>query len=128
MDENAVEQALLVTLSNLGWRIAHGPDLESYDNGPAERDYSDTFLPGRLVRAINRLNSGIEANVVSDAIRKLTRNNHSELIDNNYDFHRLLVNGIPMQYRLSDGSIKSDLLRVVDLTTRPTMNFWPLIR
>ena len=123
MDENAVERALLETLSNLGWQIAHGPDLESYDNGPAERDYNDTFLPGRLIRAINKLNPGISSGIISEAIRKLTRNNHSELIDNNYDFHRLLVNGVPVQYRLPDGSIKSDLLKVVDFDNSSNNEF-----
>lgn len=115
MDENAVEQALLETLTGLGWHIAYGPDLESYFDGrSAERDYGDVVLAGRLIRALNRLNPGMDSEVINGVIRKLTHNSHADLIDNNYDFHRLLVNGIPVQYRLSDGLIKSDLLRVVD--------------
>ena len=115
MDENAVEQALLETLAGLGWHIAYGPDLESYSDGrSAERDYGDVVLAGRLIRALNRLNPGMDSEVINGAIRKLTHNSHADLIENNYDFHKLLVNGIPVQYRLPDGSIKSDLLRAVD--------------
>lgn len=112
MNEDEVEQGLLHTLESLGWIIEHGPNLEQGE--ASERDYGDTFLRRRLENRLRLLNSNLPQSALDEALRKLTLNTHDSLIDNNHDFHHMLINGVPVEYRLPDGRIKSDLVNTVD--------------
>ena len=110
MDENVVEQAALNWLGSLGWQVAYGPDLI-----PHERvDYGRVVLENRLRNAIARLNSELPSEAWEDAYNKLTRLVGSNLIARNREFHRTLVNGVTVEYRADDGSIRGAQAIVVD--------------
>ena len=108
--ENDVELAALAWLDNFGWKTAHGPDLV-----PRERpDYGIVFLEGRLREAIARLNPELSAEACDDAFNKLTRPGGSNLVARNQEFHRMLVNGVNVEYRVDDGSIRGAQAQVID--------------
>ncbi|MCL2867809.1 MAG: type I restriction endonuclease, partial [Clostridia bacterium] len=50
---------------------------------------------------------------MNDAAKRLSRIATSNLIADNEEFHKLLVDGIPVEYR-KNGDIKPDYVRVVD--------------
>ena len=73
LTESDVEQAALAWLDNLGWSVAHGPDLAPGTPDAQRTDYSDVMLAQRLRDALARLNPVLPPDALDDAFRKLTR-------------------------------------------------------
>ena len=121
--EAVVEEAALGWLSDLGWQVAHGPDIAP-DTPNAERgDYSQVVLERRLRDALAALNPGLPTSALDDAFRKLTLPEGSTLEARNRAFHRMLVNGIEVEYREAEGRVRGDQVRVIDFDN-PADNDW----
>jgi type I restriction enzyme R subunit len=81
----------------------------------AERgDYGRVVLAQRLRDALARLNPALPAEALNDAFGKLTRPEGAELIRRNRTLHGLLVDGVTVEYRDADGSIRGAQARVID--------------
>ena len=116
MSESTVEEAALEWFEALGYGVAHGPHLAPGEIG-AERDtFSDVALQGRLRTAIQRLNPAMPGEAREDALRKVLRIATGSLTQTNRAFHKLLRDGVPVEYPRTDGSIKGDFARLVDFT------------
>ena len=114
MAESHVEEAALEWFDSLGYATAYGPDI-SPGGSFIERDsYAAVFLLGRLQGAIARLNPHIPYTAYDDAVRKLTRRESPLLVLDNRRLHRLLVDGVEVEYTGSDGNIVGDRLRLID--------------
>ena len=112
--EAVVEEAALAWLADLGWSVAHGPDIAP-DTPTAERDdYGQVVLERRLRDALALLNPDLPIDALDDAFRKLTRPEGSTLEARNREFHRMLVNGVEIEYREPGGQVRGDLVRVID--------------
>ena len=112
--ESEVEHAALEWLEGLGWAVAHGADIApgTFD---AERDnYDHVVLEQRLTDAIDNLNPGLPYPARDDALRKLTRPEGATIETRNRSFHRMLVDGVSIEYRDQDGSIRGAQAKVVD--------------
>ena len=116
MTESQIEQYALDILANLDWQILHGPDIGP-DGAAAERELRQVVLPGRLRNALARLNPHIPESSLYEAMRRLTQISKPSVIENNHEFHQLLVAGVPVQYRAPSGEVKHDIVRVVDFTS-----------
>ena len=114
LNEADVEQACLTWLDNLGWRIAHGPDIAPGGPFPERASYEDVILERRLRAALDRLNPDLPAESLEDAVRKLTRLEGATLEGRNRRFHRLLVDGVTVEYRAEDGDIRGAQAQVID--------------
>ena len=123
LTEADVEQAALDWLRDLGWQLAHGPDIAP-DTPAAERDdYGQVVLERRLRDALADLNPSLPTDALNDAVRKLTRPEGSTLAARNREFHRMLVNGVEIEYREAGGAVRGDLVRVIDFDN-PANNDW----
>ncbi|MCY4114902.1 MAG: type I restriction endonuclease subunit R [Chloroflexi bacterium] len=112
--EADVESAALDWLSALGWRVALGPNTAP-DTPAAERgDYSEVVLERRLRDALATLNPGLPVEAVDDAFRKLTRPEGSSLEARNRAIHRMLVNGVEVEYRDAEGRVVGSQVQVID--------------
>ena len=119
--ESVVEQAALAWLESAGWQVAHGPDIGPVGGTltPAlslgeRQSYGEVVLAQRLRDALARLNPALPAEAVNDAFRKLTQPEGADLIVRNRALHRLLVDGVTVEYRDADGSIRGAQARVID--------------
>ena len=112
--EADVEQAALDWLAGLGWQVAHGPDIAPGTPKAERDDYGQVVLERRLRDALAELNPGLPASALDDAYRRLTRPEGSTLEARNRAFHRMLVNGVEVEYRDSDGRVRGDQVRVID--------------
>jgi type I restriction enzyme R subunit len=113
MTESDVEDLFLGILSNIGYSIEFGPDI-SPGGKEQEREYSDPVLSGRLKERLQIINPEIPIEAIEEAIRIIRKNNSQDLVSNNHDFHNLIVNGIDIQYRRNDESIKHDKVFIFD--------------
>ncbi|MEJ2388960.1 MAG: type I restriction endonuclease subunit R, partial [Chromatiaceae bacterium] len=68
----------------------------------------------RLREALARLNAALPAEALEDAFRKLTRLEGADLVQRNRALHRLLVDGVTVEYRTPEGEIRGAQVRVVD--------------
>jgi type I restriction enzyme R subunit len=121
--ESTVESAALAWLESAGWRIANGPDIAPDMPAAERRDYGEVVLGTRLRDALARLNAALPAEALEDAFRKLTRPEGAELVARNRALHRLLVDGVTVEYRDKDGAIRGAQARVLDFDD-PAGNDW----
>ncbi|MBC7314848.1 MAG: DEAD/DEAH box helicase, partial [Chloroflexi bacterium] len=121
--ESTDTDATLAWLEATGWLIAHGPDIAP-DMPAAERaDYGEVVLARRLRNALARLNPELPAEALEDAFRKLTRAEGADLLQRNRALHRMLVDGVTVEYRTSEGAIRGAQARVLDFDD-PANNDW----
>ena len=123
VSESTVEEAALEWLGGLGWTIAHGPDIAPDTPGAERGDYGEVVLMQRLRDALGRLNPDLPAAAQDDAIRKLTRPEGPTVEVRNRSFHRMLVDGVTVEHRTKDGSVRGAQARVIDFDD-PASNDW----
>ena len=92
----------------------------------SDPNYRDVVLEGRLRQALVRLNPDLPAEALEDAYRKLTRTDAPSLVERNRAVHRMLVDGVTVEYRRTDGSIAGAQAQGDRLRRRPTTTTgWP---
>ncbi len=116
LNESHVEDATLGWLESLGYSVLHGPDIAAGEPIAERSDpnYRDVMLEGRLRQALARVNPDLPAEALEDAYRKLTRTDAPSLLERNRAVHRMLVDGVMVEYRRKDGSIAGAQARVID--------------
>ena len=123
--ESAVEEAALAWLEALGYAVTSGPTIASGETN-AERsnpNYRDVVLERRLRQALGQLNPDLPPEALEDAFRKVTRIDAPLLINRNQGFHRMLVEGVAVEYARKDGSIGGAQVRMFDFEN-PDINDW----
>jgi type I restriction enzyme, R subunit len=114
MTESIIEQAALTWLERLGWTAKHGPEIAPGELAAERPDYVQVILAQRLQDALAQLNPILPAEALGDAFRKLTRPEGPTLEARNRAVHRLLVDGVTVEYRTADGSIRGAQARALD--------------
>lgn len=113
MFESEVEDMCLDMFRKLGYDIVYGPDI-SEGGLSEERKYHEVVLVNRLQLALRRINRSVPDSAIDEAVRKVLRAESQNLVSNNQDFHRLVTNGVNIQYKRADGSIKNELVWLFD--------------
>ena len=121
--ESVIEQAALAWLESLDWRIVHGPEITP-DTPRAERtDYGQVVLEQHLRDSLARLNPDLSVGTLDDAFRKLAHPEGPTLETRNRAFHRMLVDGVTVEYRTCDGAVRGEQACVIDFDD-PANNDW----
>ena len=102
LTENSIETLAIELLEQLGYKYIHAPDIALDSETPERESFEQVLLPGRLEKAIHRINPDIPADIRTEAIKEIQRIASPELLTNNETFHRYLTEGIPVS-RLSPG-------------------------
>jgi type I restriction enzyme, R subunit len=106
--ESNVEEFVIELLQSQGFKYLSPEEQE------LERtDLSEVVLKKRLRWAIDKLNPNISEVAREQAFKQVLNLPSQNLIDNNETFHRLLTNGIEVEY-LSDQGVKGDKVWLVD--------------
>ena len=121
LTEAHVENAAFEWLADLGWQTARGPDIGPGAATEERADYGAVALERRLRDTLARLNPDLPLEALGDAFRKLTRPEGSTLEARNRAFHRMLVDGVNVEYRTAGGAIRGDQAAVIDYAN-PTAN------
>ena len=73
LDESQVEQAALEWLEGTGWTTVNGESIAPGEPAAERADFTQTTLDGRLRAALTRLNPGLPASAIEDAVKRLLR-------------------------------------------------------
>ncbi len=123
LNEAMVEDAALSWFGELGYAVGHGPHIAPGEPA-AERDsFGDVLLAGRLREAVRRLNPAIPEDAREEALRKVLRVVTPSLTQTNRAFHKMLRDGVDVEYPRPDGSIAGDHVRLIDFGD-PAANNW----
>lgn len=123
ISESHVEEAALSWLSELGYSVALGLDITP-DSLVHERScYDEVILVERLTSAIARLNPSLPEEACSEALRQVLQVGYPALIEENRRVHRLLIEGVPVEFYGEDGVLKGDYVRLIDFDD-PDANDW----
>lgn len=120
--EHNIEDFSIQLLERLGYEYIYAPDIAP-DAQQAERSsYEEVLLTERLANAVRRINPTIPPEAQAEAIKEIQRIHSPELLTNNEQFHRLLTEGIHVNYQ-KDGQQRGDLLWLIDFNTPENNDF-----
>jgi type I restriction enzyme, R subunit len=114
LNESIVEDAVLEWFGELGYAVGHGPSFAPGEPASERDSFGEVVLVRRLHEAIRRLNPAIPEDAREEALRKVLRVGTPSLTQTNRAFHRMLRDGVPVEYPRPDGSIAGDHVRLVD--------------
>lgn len=100
----------------MGYSILNGPDIAPGELFAERASYSDVLLEKRIKSALASINPSIPQDAIEDAYRKLSRTIHESplLAVNNHSFHKMLTDGIDVEYKNSEGRIVGDKVWLID--------------
>ena len=115
MTEDQLEQETLCWLADVGYTPVYGPEIAVDGNAPERNNYIQVVLVERLRKAIDRLNPLVPLVARKDALQQVLNLDTPVLLAANRQFHRLLINGVPVQYQ-KEGETRGDFVRLIDFT------------
>jgi len=113
INEDQLEQICLEWFREGGYEYAFGPDISHDGDVPEREDYRQVVLTGRLLFSMQKINPHIPLAALEEAAVSITKPESPVLIHNNRTFHRLLLEGVPVEY--SDGDdTRHDHAQLID--------------
>ncbi|HEU5112917.1 MAG TPA: type I restriction endonuclease, partial [Acidimicrobiia bacterium] len=97
------EQPALEWLAELGWEVRNGPDLGPGGAAPERETWRDVVLIRRLRSAVAGLNPELPEDAVEYVVQQVLTTTSPSVIDDHADFHRLLVDRVPVTYEDGNG-------------------------
>ena len=123
LSEAEVERALLDQLHALGYRIEREEDIGPDGHRPERESHDEVVLKKRLEDAVARLNPTLPAEARQDAIRRVTQSELPVLLEENRRLHKLLTEGVDVEYFAADGTLTAGKVRLIDFED-PAQNDW----
>ena len=90
LNESIVEDAALEWFGELGYAVAHGPQIAPGEPAAERESFGDVVMVERLRAALRRLNGAIPKEALEEALRKVLRVGTPSLMQTNRAFHRML--------------------------------------
>ncbi len=122
LTESEIETFALSLLEEQGYQCLYGPDIAPDSSSPERQSFEDVILMDRLRSAVSRINPGVPAEAIEDAVKRIGRIHSPELIAANEEFHRLLTEGVKVTYR-KGGEERGDIVWLVDFENPDNNDF-----
>jgi len=121
-NESTVEDAALDYLRGLGYSTAFGPNLAP-DGSQSERaSFEQVYLYDRLREAACRINPE-HLELIDEAIKRLERAESQNEVAENSRVHKLLIHGVPIEYRDASGSVRTAHVKLIDFDNSANNDF-----
>lgn len=115
MTEDQLEQLCLEWFAEGGWEITSGPDIAHDGPSPERASYRQVLLLGDLERALRHINPHLPDTAIEQAMAIVAKPESLDTIVSNRGFHRLLLDGVPVEYKRDDEVIH-DHAFLIDFT------------
>lgn len=112
MNEEELEHLAIDWFQQGGWDYIYGPDLEPHGKWE-ERSFSEVILKDRLLKSLKAINPNMDSLVLEEVIHRITKTNHPSLVQNNFDFHEALKNGVEVEVE-KEGEKRGDRVQLID--------------
>ena len=114
LNESTVEEAALSWFEELGYAVAHGPDIAPGEPAAERKSFGDVVLVGRLREAIGRINPTFPRRPARRPCAKCCALGTPSLVGTNRAFHGCCGTAWRSSIRRKDGSIAGDRVRLID--------------
>ncbi len=112
--ESDIEDLALQHFANLGYAVLHGPNIAPGEAG-AERDrHEEVVLRRRLEATLRRLNPGVPAPALDEALRRVLHPAAPSLITHNRALHGMLRDGVEVDVAAEGGEVRGVRVHLVD--------------
>jgi type I restriction enzyme R subunit len=111
--ENIIEESAIEILQSEGWEYANGKEISPEGLFCEKENYSQIVLVNRLRNAIAKINPEIPIDAQEAAVQKVLRIASPEMLHNNEEFHRLLVEKVKIPYQ-QNGNERSHEVALID--------------
>jgi type I restriction enzyme, R subunit len=112
--EDKLEQLAIQWFQDTGWIYAHGPDIAPEGAAPERADFREVVLKARLAEAVARLNPALTPEAVDEVVQLVSKPDQPSLGQNNHSFHRLVMEGVKLNFTNKDGEADSDHAQLID--------------
>lgn len=123
LSEAEVEQALLDQLGTLGYSVEREENIGPDGHRPERESYSDVVLRARFEKAVARLNPNLPDAALQDAVSRVLQTGFPALLEENRRVHKLLTEGIDVEYTADDGTLTAVKVALIDFK-KPDANDW----
>lgn len=113
--EDQLEQLCLDWFKSIGYDYVCGYDIAPDGNNPERTDYHQIVLFDRLLTQLQIINPHIPVSVLETVAQQVAKPEMPILIKSNKAFHRLLLEGVKVNYK-DDGKDITDYVALVDFT------------
>ena len=93
INENTLEQVIISELEEKGYEYLYGPNID--------RDYYEVILKDYFNSAMLKINQGITIEIIEETYKTIKNLGLLKLEDMNAAFHKYLVEGVPVPYRVN---------------------------
>lgn len=120
--QSVITPSLLTWFEVIGYTVLLEPDIALGKHEIGRSSYSDVVLYQRLHSALQKINPTKPDEAIAAAIHQVTCTESSDLLENNLRFHKLLTNGVEVEY-LYNEQIFDDKVWLID-TSNLLNNDW----
>lgn len=106
LTESNLEDWALEQFRAQGWDTLNGSTLE-------RGDYRSVVLRDDLLAALRRINPGIPDVTLEETVDFVCKPQSPAMLENNRAFHSLLMNGVPVDFKIKDES-RHDFVKLID--------------
>jgi len=111
--ENIIEESAIEILQSQGWEYINGKEISPEGLFCERENFSEVVLINRLRASIAKINTSIPVDAQEAAIQKVLRIASPDLLHNNEEFHRLLVEKVKVPYQ-ENGYERSHEIALID--------------
>ncbi|MCL4550130.1 MAG: type I restriction endonuclease subunit R [Bacteroidetes bacterium] len=111
--ESNIESFAIEQLQSLGWEYIHGLAIAPGAEQSERENFEQIILIDRLRKSLSIINPQIPKEAQEQAIQKVLRIYSPELLHNNEEFHKLLVEKVKIPYQ-QDGYERSYEVALID--------------
>jgi type I restriction enzyme R subunit len=113
-NENTLELTTLDWLSQQGYEVLHGPEIDPDSENPLRSDYDEVVLEPVLRESIVRINGALSEDIVDDAMKQIVNISHPNIVEANKQFHKMLTDGVDVSYRNDEGESATAKVYIID--------------
>jgi len=111
--ENEVEELALDMFKEQGYNVLNGLEISPGGSKQERENFKEVVLKQRLLEAAGKINPEIPKDVLEEAVKKVLRVSSQNQILDNEQFHKLLIEGVPVSFRRGQ-EIKHDFVNLID--------------
>jgi type I restriction enzyme, R subunit len=126
ISEAEIELAMIDQLASLGFQVKSEEEIGPDGTDPERQSHGEVILVKRLESIVDKLNPNIPKPAREEAVRKVTQITFPNLLEENRRLHKLLVEGVDVEFETNDGFIGAGKVNLVDFD-HPKNNDWLVV-